>query len=263
MARFVLDARDERGVTVLLIEHHMDVITGICDRMLVLSYGEMIGTGVPAEVDRRPARGQGLSREGPCRALSRRTDRTPWLHRPARPGTSTTDIDPGAPARRQRARPSDARGVPREGPRHLAGDVVGCTRSTRCWRCAAGLEALGFEAGDARAGARRQPAAPVPRHARGRRARRLRDAGLPGRDAGRDRAISRRRRRRASRSPKTRSRSTRCSTCASDGAAIEHIVYDDPRGLASYPSPGLLSWDELVERGRRTARRRARACAMR
>jgi branched-chain amino acid transport system ATP-binding protein len=50
MARFVLDARDERGVTVLLIEHHMDIITGICDRVLVLSYGEMIGTGVPAEI---------------------------------------------------------------------------------------------------------------------------------------------------------------------------------------------------------------------
>jgi len=50
MARFVLDARDERGVTVLLIEHHMDIITGICDRMLVLSYGEMIGTGIPSEV---------------------------------------------------------------------------------------------------------------------------------------------------------------------------------------------------------------------
>ena len=50
MARFVLDARDERGVTVLLIEHHMDVITGICDRMLVLSYGEMIQTGIPSDV---------------------------------------------------------------------------------------------------------------------------------------------------------------------------------------------------------------------
>lgn len=50
MARFVLDARDERGVTVLLIEHHMDVVTGICDRMLALNYGEMIGTGVPSEV---------------------------------------------------------------------------------------------------------------------------------------------------------------------------------------------------------------------
>jgi branched-chain amino acid transport system ATP-binding protein len=50
MARFVLDARDERGVTVLLIEHHMDIITGICDRMLVLSYGEVIGAGIPREV---------------------------------------------------------------------------------------------------------------------------------------------------------------------------------------------------------------------
>lgn len=50
MARFVLDARDERGVTVLLIEHHMDIITGICDRMLVLSYGEVIDTGVPKDV---------------------------------------------------------------------------------------------------------------------------------------------------------------------------------------------------------------------
>jgi branched-chain amino acid transport system ATP-binding protein len=50
MARFILDARDERHVTVLLIEHHMDVITGICDRMMVLSYGETIGTGIPAEI---------------------------------------------------------------------------------------------------------------------------------------------------------------------------------------------------------------------
>ena len=54
MARFVLDARDERGVTVLLIEHHMDIITGICDRMLVLSYGEVIDTGIPREVVKNP-----------------------------------------------------------------------------------------------------------------------------------------------------------------------------------------------------------------
>jgi len=54
MARFVLDARDERGVTVLLIEHHMDIITGICDRMLVLSYGELIDCGVPREVIQNP-----------------------------------------------------------------------------------------------------------------------------------------------------------------------------------------------------------------
>jgi branched-chain amino acid transport system ATP-binding protein len=50
MARFVLDAREERGVTVLLIEHHMDIITGLCDRMLVLSYGEVIDSGIPRDV---------------------------------------------------------------------------------------------------------------------------------------------------------------------------------------------------------------------
>ena len=50
MARFILDARDERGVTVMLIEHHMDIIVGICDRMLVLSYGEVIDTGIPRDV---------------------------------------------------------------------------------------------------------------------------------------------------------------------------------------------------------------------
>ena len=54
MARFILDARDDRGVTVLLIEHHMDIITGICDRMLVLSYGEVIDSGVPREVIQNP-----------------------------------------------------------------------------------------------------------------------------------------------------------------------------------------------------------------
>jgi branched-chain amino acid transport system ATP-binding protein len=50
MARFILDARDELGMTVLLIEHHMDVVTGICDRMVVLDHGEKIAEGVPEAV---------------------------------------------------------------------------------------------------------------------------------------------------------------------------------------------------------------------
>ncbi len=33
------------------------------------------------------------------------------------------------------------------------------------------------------------------------------------------------------------------------GAATEHIVYDDPRGLANYPEPGLVSWERLVAQG--------------
>jgi long-chain acyl-CoA synthetase len=33
------------------------------------------------------------------------------------------------------------------------------------------------------------------------------------------------------------------------GAAIEHIIYDDPRGLAAYTGAGLISWDALQARG--------------
>lgn len=47
IARFILDARDERNVSILLIEHHMDVVTAICDRIVVLSYGEIIAEGEP------------------------------------------------------------------------------------------------------------------------------------------------------------------------------------------------------------------------
>lgn len=50
IARFILDVRDELGVTVLLIEHHMDVVTGICDRMAVLEYGRLVADGPPAAV---------------------------------------------------------------------------------------------------------------------------------------------------------------------------------------------------------------------
>lgn len=49
MARFILDAREERGLTVLLIEHHMDVVAALCDRMTVLSYGEQIASGTPEQ----------------------------------------------------------------------------------------------------------------------------------------------------------------------------------------------------------------------
>ena len=55
IARFILDARDERGVSILLIEHHMDVVTSLCDRALVLSYGEVIAQGPAREAISSPA----------------------------------------------------------------------------------------------------------------------------------------------------------------------------------------------------------------
>jgi len=42
------------GVTVLLIEHDVRLVMGICDRVLVLDYGERIAEGAPAEVQRDP-----------------------------------------------------------------------------------------------------------------------------------------------------------------------------------------------------------------
>jgi branched-chain amino acid transport system ATP-binding protein len=43
------------GVTLLLIEHDVKLVMGLCDRVAVLDYGRKIAEGVPAEVQRDPA----------------------------------------------------------------------------------------------------------------------------------------------------------------------------------------------------------------
>jgi branched-chain amino acid transport system ATP-binding protein len=50
MMNFVRRVRDERGVTILLIEHSMRVVMGVSDRVSVLDYGIKIAEGTPAEV---------------------------------------------------------------------------------------------------------------------------------------------------------------------------------------------------------------------
>ena len=50
MVRFVLDIQNERGITVVLIEHDLGVVMDISDHIYVLDFGQMIGSGNPAEV---------------------------------------------------------------------------------------------------------------------------------------------------------------------------------------------------------------------
>jgi branched-chain amino acid transport system permease protein len=44
----------EHGITVILIEHHMDVVMSICDTVTVLDFGQKIAEGAPAAVQADP-----------------------------------------------------------------------------------------------------------------------------------------------------------------------------------------------------------------
>lgn len=54
MTAFIRQLRDERDLTILLIEHDMRVVMGISDRVTVLDYGRKISEGTPAEVQKDP-----------------------------------------------------------------------------------------------------------------------------------------------------------------------------------------------------------------
>ncbi|WP_289018284.1 ABC transporter ATP-binding protein [uncultured Ornithinimicrobium sp.] len=55
MARYVLDVHELAGVTVMLIEHDMNVVMDVSDRVSVLDFGRLIADGTPDEVKADPA----------------------------------------------------------------------------------------------------------------------------------------------------------------------------------------------------------------
>ena len=54
IARFILDIREERHVTVMMIEHEMGIVMDISDHVCVLNFGRKIADGTPAAVSKDP-----------------------------------------------------------------------------------------------------------------------------------------------------------------------------------------------------------------
>src|SRR6186713_2510912 len=55
LGRFIQQIRDDRKLTVLLVEHHMNLVMRISDHVHVLNFGRKIAGGIPAEVRANPA----------------------------------------------------------------------------------------------------------------------------------------------------------------------------------------------------------------
>src|SRR5256886_15369850 len=54
LAALLRTIRERRGVTILLVEHHMGLVMQISDNVVVLDFGRKIAEGRPAEVQRDP-----------------------------------------------------------------------------------------------------------------------------------------------------------------------------------------------------------------
>lgn len=54
LTQFIARIRDEFGLTIFMIEHHMDLVMEISDRIYVLDFGKSIAEGVPEEIRNNP-----------------------------------------------------------------------------------------------------------------------------------------------------------------------------------------------------------------
>ncbi|MFG1377927.1 ABC transporter ATP-binding protein [Xanthobacter autotrophicus] len=54
MARFILDVKEEWGISILMVEHDMGMVMDISDHVVVLNFGKVIAQGPPAQVQGDP-----------------------------------------------------------------------------------------------------------------------------------------------------------------------------------------------------------------
>jgi branched-chain amino acid transport system ATP-binding protein len=54
VTRYLLDIADEVGLTMVLVEHEMDVVMDISDRVTVMNFGRLVASGEPEQVRRNP-----------------------------------------------------------------------------------------------------------------------------------------------------------------------------------------------------------------
>ncbi len=50
LMEFIQEIKEKFNLTILLIEHHMEVVMGLCDNIVVIDFGKMIARGTPDEV---------------------------------------------------------------------------------------------------------------------------------------------------------------------------------------------------------------------
>jgi branched-chain amino acid transport system ATP-binding protein len=54
LAALIRQIKEKYQLTVLLIEHHMDVVMELCDRIVVMNFGEKLAEGTPEEIQSNP-----------------------------------------------------------------------------------------------------------------------------------------------------------------------------------------------------------------
>jgi branched-chain amino acid transport system ATP-binding protein len=54
LTTFIRSLKNRAGLTVLLVEHHMNMVMGVSDRVVVLDFGRLIADGAPADVKNDP-----------------------------------------------------------------------------------------------------------------------------------------------------------------------------------------------------------------